>query len=88
MGRVFTNGQGDRGSIPSRVIPKTQEMVLDAALLNTQHYKVLINGKVEQSREKENHPPLHGGVVANEKGAFRSSSTMVTNCTIYIYIYN
>ena len=35
--------------IPGRVIPKTQKMVLDAALLNTQHYKV-IKGEVEQSR--------------------------------------
>ena len=26
-------------------------MVLDASLLNTQHYKVRIKGKVEQSRE-------------------------------------
>ena len=26
-------------------------MVSDAALLNTQHYKVRIKGKVEQSRE-------------------------------------
>ena len=44
--RVFTNGTGDLGSIP-----KTQKMVLDASLLSTQHYKVLIKGKVEQSRE-------------------------------------
>ena len=51
MSRVFANGPGDRGSIPGRVIPKTQKMVLDAALLNTQHYKVRIKGKVEQSRE-------------------------------------
>ena len=42
---------GDQGSIPARVIPKTQKMVLDASLLNTQHYKVRIKGKVEQSRE-------------------------------------
>ena len=42
---------GDLGSIPSRVIPKTQKMVLDASLLNTQHYKVRIKSKVEQSRE-------------------------------------
>ena len=42
--RVFANG-------PGRVIPKTQKMVLDASLLNTQHYKVWIKGKVEQSRE-------------------------------------
>ena len=32
-------------------IPKTQKMVLDATLLNTQHYKVRIKGKMEQSRE-------------------------------------
>ena len=49
--RVFANGPGDLGSIPGRVIPKTQKMVLDASLLNTQHYKVRIKGKVEPSRE-------------------------------------
>ena len=49
--RVFANGPGDLDSIPGRVIPKTQKMVLDASLLNTQHYKVRIKGKVEQSRE-------------------------------------
>ena len=51
MSKVFANGLGDRGSIPGRVIPKTQKMVPDAALLNTQYYKVRIKGKVEQSRE-------------------------------------
>ena len=52
MSRVLTNVLGDRGSVPGRVIPKTKKkMVLDAALLNTQYYKVWINGKVEQSRE-------------------------------------
>ena len=30
---------------------KTQKMVLDASLLNTQRYKQRIKGKVEQSRE-------------------------------------
>ena len=49
VGRVFANGPGNRGSIPGRVIPKTQKMVPDAALLSTQHYKVRIKGKVEQS---------------------------------------
>ena len=49
--RVFANGPRDLGSVPGRVIPKTQKMVLDASLLNTQHYKVRIKGKVEQSRE-------------------------------------
>ena len=47
MSRVFANGPGDRDSIQGRVIPKTQKMVLDAALLNTQHYKVKTKGKVE-----------------------------------------
>ncbi len=42
MVRVFTNGPGDLGSIPGRAIPKTPKMVLDASLLNTQHYKVKI----------------------------------------------
>ena len=36
---------------PGRIIPKTQKMVLDTPLLNTQHYKVRIKGKVEQPRE-------------------------------------
>ena len=49
MSRLFTNDPEDRGSIPGRVIPKTQKMVLDAALLNTQRYKVRVKGKVEQS---------------------------------------
>ena len=44
---MFANDLGDQGSIPGHVIPKTQKMVLGAALLNTQHYKVLIKGKVE-----------------------------------------
>ena len=50
MSRVFAKGSGDQGSIPDQVIPKTQKMVLDSALLNSQHYKVRIKGKVEQSR--------------------------------------
>ncbi len=46
---MFANSPGDWISIPGRVIPKTHRMVLDAALLNTHHYKVKIKGKVEQS---------------------------------------
>ena len=57
MVRVFVNGLGDWGSIPGQVIPKTQKMVLDIALLNIQHYKVRIKGKVEQSRERSNTLP-------------------------------
>ena len=39
MSRGFAHDPGDRSSIPCRVLPKTQKMVLDAALLNTEHYK-------------------------------------------------
>ena len=36
--RVFVNGSGDLCSIPGQVIPKTQKIVLDVSLLNTQNY--------------------------------------------------
>ena len=51
MSRVFVNGSGDSGSISGPVMPKTQKMVLDAALLNIQLYKVRIKDKAEQSME-------------------------------------
>ena len=50
--RVFASGPGDLDSIPGRVIQKTQKKVLDDSLFNTQHYKVRIKGKVDQSRER------------------------------------
>ena len=56
-------------------------MVLDATLLNTQHYKVRIKGKVKQSRERSNALPYTFSVVAIEKRAFRSPSTTVVNFT-------
>ena len=49
---VFAKGPGDRRSIPGRIIPKTLKKVLDTSLFNTQQYKVRINGKVGQSRER------------------------------------
>ena len=57
VGRVFANGPGDLGSISGRVILKTLKMVLDTSLLNTQQYKVRIEGKVEQSRERRSALP-------------------------------
>ena len=57
MSTVFTNSLGDQGPIPGWVIPKTQKTVLDATLLSTQHNKVLIKGKVEQSRERSSALP-------------------------------
>ena len=40
MSRVLASSLGDQGSIPGRVIPKTQKTVLDVALFSTQHFKV------------------------------------------------
>ena len=47
VGKVFANGRGNLGSVPGRVIPKTEKMILNTSLLNTQHYKVRIKGKVQ-----------------------------------------
>ena len=74
VGRVLVNGPGGLGSIPRRVIPKIQKVVLDTSLLNTQHYKVRIKGKVEQSRERSSTLPTPS-VVPIEKGAFGSPLT-------------
>ena len=52
VGRVFTNGPGDLGSILGRVILKILKTVLVNYLLNTQQYKVRTEGKVEQYRER------------------------------------
>ena len=52
VGRMFPNGPGDLASVPGRVIPKTFKMVLDSSLFYTQQYKVRIEGKVEQPRER------------------------------------
>ena len=54
---VFANGPGDLGSISGLVIPKTLQMVLDASLINTQHYKVRTKDKVEQSMERSSALP-------------------------------
>ena len=57
MSTVLPNGSGDVVSIPGRVKPMTQKMVLDASLLNTQYYKVRIKGKVEKSIERSSALP-------------------------------
>ena len=67
MVRVFTNGQGDQGSIPGRVIPKTEKkMVLDVILFNTQYYKVRIKVKWSHPGKGITSPPTlrcRGGVL-------------------------
>ena len=59
-------------------------MVLDASLLNTQHYKVRIKGKVEQSREGVAPSPTHWC------SSYRKESLRVTldyGRQLYFYLY-
>ena len=63
MVRVSANGQGEQISIPGQVMPKTQKMIFDDFLLNTQYYKVRIKRLA----------PL--GLNENWKGSFVSPST-------------
>ena len=69
-------------------MPKTQKMVLDATclILSIIRYESRVKWN---NPGKEYRPPLHFGVVANEKGAFGSTSTKVANSnffTLYMYI--
>ena len=81
---MFTNGLRDQGSIKVKSY-QTQKIVLDAALLNTQHYKVSIMGKVKQSKEGVA-LSLTLSVVAIEKEAFGLHLTIVTNFTYLLWI--
>ena len=73
---IYIYVDGDpKAPFSGRIIPKTQKMVLDSTQLNTQHYKVRIKGKVEQSREWSR--AFH--YTSIEKGVFGSPSTKVGN---------
>ena len=63
---------------------KLKKMVLGVALLNYQHYKVRIKGKLKQSRETRSTLSQNDGMVAFEKGAFGLPSTTVTNFTNFL----
>ena len=70
MVRMIANDPGDRSSVPGQVIPENQKSAIDVSLLSTQNYKVRMNCKVGQSRERSSALPLHFGVVAIQIGAF------------------
>ena len=75
-----------RGLIPGQVISKTQKLVLETSLLNTQYYKVWIKGKWSN---------LGKGVVPSStpwcSSYWKDSSDCLrlwlANLYIYIYIY-
>ena len=72
MVRVFANGPGNLGSIPGRVIPKTQK-ILDTSLLTLSIIRYV--SRVKWSIPgKGVAPSLQLGVEAIKKGAFRSPS--------------
>ena len=74
---MSTNGPGDRYLFPGRNIPATKEnMVLDATLLNTQHYYARIKSNVEKSKERSS-TPVHHDEVTTVLRAFGSPSTTV-----------
>ena len=85
VGRVFADDPGDRGSLPGRVIPKTQKWYLTPPCLTLSIIRYGSRLKSSNSG-KESYLFLHLSVVAMEKGAFRSSSTKVANFT-YIHIF-
>ena len=83
---VLTNGLESRGFIPGRVTPKIQRILPDVALVNTQHYKVRIKSKVEQSMEWSSTLPLYLGVVAIEtKRSFRVTLDNGRQLLTYMY---
>ena len=84
MSTVFANVPVDRRSIFCRVIRKNPKNGTYAALLNTQHYKVRIKGKVEQSKEGKSTLPIYIDGVAIEKGALGSPLIKVYFTFIYI----
>ena len=70
---------------------RLKKMVLDASWLNTQHYKVRIKGKVEQSRKGVAPSPTHW-CSSYRKGSLRVTldygfQLYFTFIYIYIYIY-
>ena len=79
-----SNGLGDWGSISGRVIQKTQKMVFDATLLNTQHYKAWDQG-VHRAIQGKGYPLPTPWCCSPWKGAFRLLSVIVANFTSYIY---
>ena len=57
MVRVFANGPVAWVQSQVESYQRLKKMVLDAALLNIQHYKVRIKGKVDESRERSSPLP-------------------------------
>ena len=51
---MFANDLEDWGHSQVESYQRLKNMVLDTSLINTQHYKVGIRGRVEQSKDRSN----------------------------------
>ena len=80
--RVFAIGPGDLLQSQVESYKRLKKMVLDATLLNTQHYKIRIKVKLSNPGNGVAPSPTLG-VVAIEKGAFGSPTTTVANNNLY-----
>ena len=78
--KEFANGPGDLGSIVGQVLPKIKN-----ALLNSQHYKLRIKGKVEWSRERSS-ALVTPWCSSNQKWSF-PITLYYDRLYIYIYIF-
>ena len=80
VGKGRANGLGDQGSIPGRVIPKTQKCYLIPPCLTLNIIRYV--SSVKWSNPGKGVAPFqHFGVVAIEKGALGLPSTTVDNLT-------
>ena len=73
MSRVFANGARNQSSIPGQVIPYLIRLCLTLSIISFGSSRAIKGMRLS--------PFLHLGVVAIEKGAFGSLSTMVANFT-------
>ena len=88
-GRLFVNGPVGRSSIPGRVVPKTQKMVFDASLLNSQLFKVHIEGKWSyQVKGVASFFTLRCSCLWKTNFGSLLSTISKLFTTIYIYIYS
>ena len=87
MDRVFTNGPGDMGSIPGRVIPKTLKMVLEITLMvssNHSYLIIIINKQVIIFYAKN--LPLDQVFLFNTSNQFLLVFQNVKSCWIILYL--
>ena len=79
MRRLLANDLGERASIPGQVLPKTQKMVLDSALLNTRHYKVRVKRSNPEKRIS------HTGIGQNDENFKFISIWLIRMIAIHPY---